>query len=120
MAYTLLDAAYEMYYPEAEFAALGGKKSSLGRRLRSMAGKAGGAAARVGGKAGRLARRAGGFAMRNKGKVALGAGGALALGAGGLYAGSVVKRAMSSKKYSDRNQVSSARKAYRNAERSMR
>ena len=34
MAYTLLDAAYAMYYPEAEFAApLGGKKSRKGIRL---------------------------------------------------------------------------------------
>lgn len=79
MAYTLLDAAYAMYSPEAEFAApLGGKKASLLKRL-------GRGARRGAGAIGRGARRAGGFAMRNKGKLAL-------AGAAGLGLAAVANR----------------------------
>lgn len=82
MAYTLLDAAYAMYYPEAEFAALGGKKSSLLRRAKATALRGARMAKRGARAVGRGARRAGGFAMRNKGKLALGAGGLATLGLG--------------------------------------
>ena len=65
MAYTLLDAAYAMYYPEAEFAE--GKTGVLRRIGRGA--KAGVL------RGGRMAKRAGKAALRNKGKLALGAGG---------------------------------------------
>ena len=98
MAYTLLDAAYEMYYPEAEFSKAGMLRRA-GRKARVAAGRTG-----------RVARRAGGVAMRNKGKVALGA---LALGAGGLYAGSVAKRVTNSPRSTNRAQAAQAVKNYR-------
>ena len=87
MAYTLLDAAYEMYYPEAEFSKAGMLRKA-GRKARVAAGRAGQMAGRAGRGAGYLARRAGGVAMKNKGKVALGVGGALALGGLGKLAAS--------------------------------
>lgn len=66
MAYTLLDAAYAMYYPEAEF--------KMGNPFRKK--KKG------------ILRRAGGFAKRNAGKLA----GAGLLGAAALrYGGSALR-----------------------------
>jgi len=116
MAYTLLDAAYEMYYPEAEFSKAGMLRKA-GRKAKVFAGRAGQMAGRAGRGAGSLARRAGGVAMRNKGKVALGAGGALALGAGGLYAGSVAKRVANSPKSTNRAQAVQSAKNFRNSQR---
>jgi len=43
MAYTLLDAAYEMYYPEAEFSKAGMLRKA-GRKARVFAGRTGRAA----------------------------------------------------------------------------
>lgn len=88
MAYTLLDAAYEMYYPKAEFAALGGKKTSLLKRL-------GRGAKRGARAAGRGARAAGGFAMRNKGKLAMGGAGLAGVGLLGLGARKLRQNAVS-------------------------
>jgi len=69
MAYTLLDAAYQMYYPEAEFAF--GRKTRRNKRMkgRLLGRTGGGRAARIGGllAAGGLAAgaaRYGGQALR--------------------------------------------------------
>ena len=64
MAYTLLDSAYQLHGSSAEFAS--GKPGLLRR-------------------AGRAAKRAGGFALRNKGKIAL-------AGAAGLGLAAVANR----------------------------
>lgn len=93
MAYTLLDAAYAMYYPEqqAEFAF--GSKARRAKRMRGrLLGRTGaGRAARIGGLLGAAAlaggaARYGGQAIR-VGKAAYGRGGLV--GAGKAAAGSV-------------------------------
>jgi len=68
MAYTLLDAAYEMYYPEAEFSKAGMLRKA-GRKARVFAGRAGQMAGRAGRGAGSLARRTGRAARSTAGSV---------------------------------------------------